>query len=42
MTNEQLANTLRIAADDAKEKGNLALYLLLTMAAERLEETNAK
>ena len=38
MTDKELANTLRTAADDSKEKGNLALYLLLTMAAERLEQ----
>lgn len=36
MTNEELANTLRIASKSVNE--NIALAMLLMMAAERIEE----
>lgn len=35
MTNKELANTLRIAAEN---QDNIALKMLLIMAAERLEQ----
>ncbi len=39
MTNEELANTLRIASKSVNE--NIALAMLLTMAADRIEEYQA-
>ena len=36
MTNEELIDTLRIASKSVNE--NIALAMLLTMAAERIEE----
>ena len=36
MTDEELANTLRIASKSVNE--NIALAMLLMMAAERIEE----
>ena len=38
MTNEELINTLRIASKSVNE--NIALAMLLMMAAERIEELN--
>jgi hypothetical protein len=37
MTNEELANTLRIASKSMRDE-NIALAMLLMMAAERIEE----
>jgi len=36
MTNQELAQTLRTAAESVKD--NIALYMLLLLAAERIEE----
>jgi hypothetical protein len=36
MTDQELAQTLRSAADSVRD--NIALYMLLKMAAERIEE----
>ena len=38
MTNEELVNTLRIASKSVND--NIALAMLLIMAAERIEELN--
>jgi hypothetical protein len=36
MTDQELAQTLRTAAESVKD--NIALYMLLLLAAERIEE----
>lgn len=38
MTNEQLVNTLKIAAASPDVRANLALEVLLKISAERIEE----
>ena len=39
MTDEELVNTLRIASKSMRDE-NIALAMLLMMAAERIEELN--
>ena len=39
MNDEELANTLRIASKSMRDE-NIALAMLLMMAAERIEELN--